>query len=74
MTDPLLDYENDLPVELDPVDITAYKTGNSGIDYLHTLDSGQPGPHVLISTVVHGNELCGAIAADWLLQQKVKPI
>ena len=24
--------------------------------------------------VVHGNELCGAIAADWLLQQKVMPI
>ena len=27
MTDPLLDYDNDLPVELDPVDITAYKSG-----------------------------------------------
>ena len=74
MTDPLLDYENDLPVDLDPVDITAYKSGNTGIDYLHTLDSGQPGPHVLISAVVHGNELCGAIAADWLRQQKVMPI
>ena len=74
MTDPLLDYHNDLPVELSPPDITEYREGNSGVEYVQTMDSGKPGPHVLISAVVHGNELCGAIAADWLLQQAVKPV
>ena len=74
MTDPLLDYHNDLPVELSPPDITEYREGNSGVEYVQTMDSGKPGPHVLISAVVHGNELCGAIAADWLLKQAVKPV
>lgn len=74
MTDPLLDYHNDLPVELSAPDITEYRESNSGVEYIHTMDSGKPGPHVLISAVVHGNELCGAIAADWLLQQAAKPV
>ena len=51
-----------------------YREGNSGVEYVQTMDSGKPGPHVLISAVVHGNELCGAIAADWLLQQAVQPV
>jgi len=74
VTDPLLDYHNDLPVELSAPDITEYRESNSGVEYIHTMDSGKPGPHVLISAVVHGNELCGAIAADWLLKQAVKPV
>ena len=74
MTDPLLDYHNDLPVELSAPDIREYRESNSGVEYIHTMDSGKPGPHVLISAVVHGNELCGAIAADWLLRQAVKPV
>ena len=74
MTDPLLDYHNDLPVELSAPDITEYRESNSGVEYIHTMDSGKSGPHVLISAVVHGNELWGAIAADWLLQQAVKPV
>ena len=56
------------PVELEPVDIAPYKTGNTGVDYVTTFDSGNPGPHVMISAVVHGNELCGAIALDFLCQ------
>ena len=27
-----------------------------------------PGPHVCVNALVHGNEVCGAIAADWLLR------
>ncbi|MGH6620403.1 MAG: M14 family metallopeptidase, partial [Alphaproteobacteria bacterium] len=61
------------PVQLAPPAITAYREGNSGIDYVTTFDSGRPGPHVMVSAVTHGNELCGAIVLDFLLQEKVRP-
>ena len=62
------------PVSLTPPDISAYRKGNSGVEYIHQFDSGKPGPHVMISAVVHGNELCGAIALDHLLQNEVRPL
>jgi predicted deacylase len=73
MTDSRLDYENEYPVEIVGPDISAYKKGNVGIDYVHTFDSGKQGPHVLITTAVHGNEPCGVIAADWFFKQAERP-
>lgn len=73
MVDKMLDYKNELPVELIAPDISAYKKSNTGIDYIHTFDSGKPGPHVFISAVVHGNEPCGAIALDWFLKKGEMP-
>ena len=73
MVDKMLDYKNELPVELIAPDISAYKKSNTGIDYIHTFDSGKPGPHVFISAVVHGNEPCGAIALDWFLKKEEMP-
>lgn len=61
------------PVTLKAPDISAYKAGNTGVDYVTTLDSGRAGPHVMVSAVVHGNELCGAIALDWLFKLGVTP-
>lgn len=60
-------------VELLPPDISAYKAGNTGIDYVTTFDSGKPGPHVLVNAITHGNELCGAIAVDRLFKMSVRP-
>ena len=56
MADSRLDYANEYPVEITGPDISPYKKGNTGIDYIHTFDSKKPGPHVLVSAVVHGNE------------------
>jgi predicted deacylase len=61
------------PIELAPPDISGYRTGNTGIPYATTFDSGRPGPHVLLTAVVHGNELCGAITLDFLFREKVRP-
>lgn len=66
--------KNEYPIELAAPDIAPYRAGNTGIDYITRLDSGQPGPHVMITAVVHGNELCGAIALDWLFKHDVKPL
>jgi predicted deacylase len=61
------------PIDLLPVDITAY-TGNTAIPYVTTLDSGHPGPHVLINALTHGNEVCGAHAIDYLFRNDVAPV
>jgi predicted deacylase len=61
------------PVELGVPDITPYKDGNTGIDYVHRFASDAPGPHVLVTALVHGNEICGAIALDWLFRQRFRP-
>ena len=41
-----------------------------GVDYVHVLDSGQPGPNVMVQALTHGNEFCGAIALDYLVQRE----
>ena len=56
------------PVELRPPDIVPYRDGNAGIDYVHRFDSGRAGPRVLVTALVHGNEICGALALDWLMK------
>ncbi len=62
------------PLELTPRELSAYRQGNTGIDYVHRFDSGRPGPHVLINALTHGNELCGMVAATHLLDSGVRPL
>jgi predicted deacylase len=61
------------PIELSPPDISPYRTGNTGVDYVHVLDSGRPGPTIMVQALTHGNEFCGAIALDLLFSQKIIP-
>lgn len=67
------DIPNEHPIELQAPAIGDYAAGNTGIPYYTSFDGPQPGPHVLINAVTHGNELCGAIAVDWLFQHAVRP-
>ena len=60
--------------EVLPRDLSAYRQGNVGIDYVHRFESGQPGPHVLINALTHGNEICGMVAATHLLDTGVRPL
>ncbi len=60
-------------IELSAPDISAYREGNTGIDYVHSFKAAQPGPHVMISALVHGNELCGALTLDFLLRERLRP-
>ncbi len=60
-------------LEVLPRDLSAYRAGNTGVDYVHRFDSGQPGPHVLINALTHGNEICGMVAATHLLDSGVRP-
>ncbi len=60
-------------LEVLPRDLSAYRRGNTGIDYVHRFDSGRPGPHVLVNALTHGNEICGMVAATHLLDTGVRP-
>jgi predicted deacylase len=61
------------PIEISPPDIAPYKSGNTGVDYVHVLDSGKPGPNVMVQALTHGNEFCGAIALKVLFDEKIRP-
>ena len=61
------------PLEVLPRDLSAYRQGNTGIDYVHRFASSKPGPHVLVNALTHGNEICGMVAATHLLDTGVRP-
>ncbi|CAN7355538.1 M14 family metallopeptidase [Caballeronia sp. 15711] len=61
------------PIEVTFPDISVHAKSESGIPYVHTFDSGVPGPHVMINALTHGNEVCGAIVVDALLRLKLRP-
>jgi len=61
------------PIEISPPDISRYRAGNTGVEYVHLLDSGRAGPNVMLQALTHGNEFCGAIALDYLLREGVAP-
>jgi predicted deacylase len=65
--------EPNYAVELTPPDIEPYRAGNAGVDYVTTFDSGVSGPHVLVTALTHGNEICGAIALDRLFRAGLRP-
>jgi predicted deacylase len=60
-------------IEISPPDIAPYRTGNTGVDYVHVLDSGKPGPNVMVQALTHGNEFCGAIALKYLFENSITP-
>ena len=61
------------PVELSAPDITPWEAGNTGVPFVHVFEGPAPGPTVLVQALTHGNEICGAIALDWLLRLGFRP-
>ncbi len=53
--------------------VERYRDGNAGIPYVLSFAGAQAGPHVLVTALVHGNEICGAIALDRLLRSGLRP-
>jgi len=63
----------DLPIEVAFPDITRWSAGNTGTAYVWRYTAPHPGPHVTVQALTHGNEVCGAIALDWLLREGFRP-
>lgn len=66
---PVVEY----PVEITAPDIGRWHEGNTSMPFVHSFASGRPGPHLLLTALVHGNEPAGAIALDRLLDCGLRP-
>lgn len=61
-------------IRLQPPAIGRWRQGTgTDVEFVHVLESGRPGPSAMVVALIHGNELCGAIALDWLLGQGFRP-
>jgi len=58
---------------LAPLDISAYRTGNTGLPWVTRFESFRPGPHAMIAALTHGNEFCGAHALAFLFESGFRP-
>lgn len=67
------DLPDQYPIEIELPEIGAYATGNCGVPYLYSYESSEPGPHVMINALTHGNEVCGAIVVKALLEHEIRP-
>ena len=61
-------------IEVPFPDIRRWAAGNTGIPYVWRFTADAPGPHVAIQALTHGNEVCGAIVVDQLLERGVRPL
>ncbi len=62
------------PDDLWPPDLSPYAQGNTGIPFVHRFDSAVPGPHVVVNALMHGNEMCGAVAVAAMLSAGIRPM
>lgn len=62
-----------LKFDLPCPDLSMWRQGNTGTEGVWHFDAGRPGRHVLISALIHGNELCGAWALKGLLEAGIRP-
>ena len=46
------------PVELTAPDITRWRAGNAGVDWVHRFEAGAEGPVVMVQALAHGTESC----------------
>ena len=62
------------PVEIAAPSIERWRHGSGGVPFVHSFGSTRPGPHVLLTALVHGNEPAGAVALDRLLTGGLRPV
>ena len=60
-------------IELAAPVLAAHSRSSTGVDFVHSFESGLPGPHVMVNAVTHGNEICGALVVDRLLRMGLRP-
>jgi predicted deacylase len=62
-----------IAIELTAPVIESHRRSATGVDFVHTFESGRSGPHVMVNAVTHGNEICGALVVDRLLRMGIRP-
>lgn len=61
------------PFEISPPDMGPWLAGNTGTPGVWQWTASEPGRRVMVSALVHGNELCGAWAVRDLLARGLRP-
>ena len=61
------------PVHLNPPMLSDWASSTTGVPYVHERCGAEPGPEVLITALVHGNEYSGALALDAFLRSGLVP-
>ena len=77
LSDPLPPSFPALPrfeVRLVPPELGEWRAGNCGVPGFHHFETGRAGPHVLVTALMHGNEIAGAIVLDALLRARLRPL
>lgn len=69
----MVDKFKKYPIELPFPDLSHWKSGNCGVDYIFQFKSNEPGKHAMIMSLIHGNEISGALVVDRLLRDRFKP-
>lgn len=64
---------NGIVFSLTPPDLGPWRAGNTGVEGVWHFDAEAPGRHVMLTALVHGNELCGAWALKDLLDAGIRP-
>jgi predicted deacylase len=59
---------------LEKPELGQWRSGNTGVEGVWQFDSGKPGRSVMVTALVHGNELCGAWALKTLLEAHIRPV
>src|SRR6185437_13631718 len=59
--------------DLPKPDISSERAGNTGAEGVWHFDSGAAGRHVMVTALIHGDEICGAWALKTLLAAGVRP-
>lgn len=63
----------DLAVRLPRPDIAPWRAGNTGIEGAWSFQAAAPGPHLVITALVHGNEIAGALMLTRWLRAGIRP-
>lgn len=61
------------PFELAPPALGVWRAGNTDVEGVWHFETQEPGPVVMISALVHGNELCGAWTLQGILESGLRP-
>ena len=62
-----------LEVRLPTPDLAAWRAGNAGVPGVWSFSSREAGPSLIISCLVHGNEIAGALLATRWLRDGIRP-
>jgi predicted deacylase len=61
------------PVEIELPDLAPWRDGGTNVPFVHSFQAAAPGPHLLVTALIHGNEPAGAVALVRLLRRGIRP-